>query len=122
MGYLIQDILSVMTQPRPYFPIINRFTKNASSTVLLCYLLGKQHEWEWVGYTSDKIYDEIGMNYQEQVKARKRLNVMGLLHEEYDRLHNILYLRIHQDNLATILSHEIHPEDFEHWEDENETN
>src|SRR5258706_8449953 len=99
----LSDFLIDIGRPISYYPGLRKITGSTTATIFLCqmiYWTGKEQSGDgWIYKTSDEIEQEMGLSYDEQVVARKKLVQRGIVEEDYKRLEHQMYFRVKMDAL-----------------------
>jgi hypothetical protein len=99
----IIDVLSDVGRPMTYYPRLARAVGGVQSCVFVCQMIywrdkGVDKEG-WVWKSQQEIEEETGLSRWEQATIRRNLTLLGLLEENYDRLHHKMYFRVNLEGL-----------------------
>jgi len=100
----LSEYITDIGNPVAYNPKFRKITGSINSALLLCQLLLWTDKTEdgWVWKNSWDIEEETGLNYDEQIGARKLLTERNLIEEQYMRLNHKMRFKINQEELNNL--------------------
>lgn len=97
--------LSELGKPACYYPSLARIF-GVKASIFIAYFAawtGSQHDADgWIYKSQKELLEELGINYEAQVSARRTLKKFGVLEEKYDRLRHVMYYRVKTETLDKV--------------------
>ena len=84
-------------------PRLGRAIGIEETIFLMSILYASQIEGEWVCRDSEKLEDETGLTYKQQLRVRGRLKTLELIEEKSERIKHLQYFKVREDNYDKLI-------------------
>jgi len=97
----LSDYLSDVGRPVAFYPSLVKAMGNRNDAIFICQMAYWKDKGEdpngWIYKESSEIEKETSLTYKEQIRVRKRLKKVGILHEKYYKSIHRMYFKIDWD-------------------------
>lgn len=97
----LSDYLSDVGRPVAFYPSLVKAMGNRNDAIFICQMAYWKDRGEdpngWIYKESVEIEKETSLTYKEQIRVRKRLKKLGILHEKYYKSIHRMYFKIDWD-------------------------